>query len=111
VILTKPARRPPAPEESGIDPQLAGALNSLLGALDRLPADEDDHEARLQAWLPYDRGGVPRWRKAPGFLRWFGPRLLHSQRHPYRMLRKALVRFAWGCIVAGIIVMIARFLA
>jgi hypothetical protein len=111
VTLAKPARRPPAPEERGIDPQLAGALNSLLGALDRLPATDDDDEARLQTWLPNDRGGLSRWRKVPGFLRSFGPRLLHSQRHPYRMLRQALVRFAWGGIVAGIIVMIARFLA
>ena len=109
MALAEPARRPPAPEERGVDPQLAGALNSLLGALDRLPANEDDEEARLQAWLPYDRGRVPRWRKVPGFLRWFGP-LLHSQRHPYRMLRRVAVRFAWGCIVVGIIAMLARFL-
>jgi hypothetical protein len=110
MALAEPTRRSPVPEKRGVDPQLAGALDSLLGALDRLPANEDDDEARLQAWLPYDRGGVPRWRKAPGSLRWFGRRLLRSQRHPYRILRRAAVRFAWGCIVVGIIVMLARFL-
>ena len=110
MALAEPTRRPPAPEKRGVDPQLAGALDSLLGALDRLPANEDNDEARLQAWLPYDRRGVPRWRKVPRFLRWFGPRLLRSQRHPYRMLRRVAVRFAWGCIVVGIIVMVAWFL-
>jgi hypothetical protein len=109
VALAEPTRRSPVSEERGVDPQLAGALDSLLGALDRLPPNEDDDEARRQAWLPYDRGRVPRWRKAPGSLRWFGRRLLRSQRHPYRILRRAAVRFAWGCIVVGIIVMLARF--
>ena len=78
MALAEPARQPPAPEERGVDPQLAGALNSLLGALDRLPANEVDEEARLQAWLPYDRGRVSCLRKGPGVLRWFGP-LLHRE--------------------------------
>ena len=74
VALAEPVGRSPAPEERGVDPQLAGALNSLLGALDRRPANEDDdEEERLQAWLPDDRARVPRWRKVPGFLRRFGP--------------------------------------
>ncbi len=109
MALAEPARRPPAPEERGVDPQLAGALNSLLGALDRLPANEDDNEGRLQTGLRHDRGGVPRWPKVRGFLHCFGPRLLRSQRHPYRTLRRVAVRFAWGCIVVGIIAMLARF--
>jgi len=109
VAVAEPARRPQAPEERRVDPQLAGALNGLLGALDSLPANEDDDEARLETWFPYDRGGVARWRKVPGFVRWFGRRLLRSQRHPYRILRRVAVRFAWGCIVVGIIVMLARF--
>jgi hypothetical protein len=110
VALAEPARRSTAPEERSVDPQLAGALNSLLGALDCLPANEHDDEERLQAWLPYDRGEVPRRRKVPGFLRRFGRRLLRSQRRPYRILRRVAVRFAWGCIVVGIIVMLGRSL-
>jgi hypothetical protein len=73
VALAEPARRTPAPEERGVDPQLADALNSLLGALDLLPANEDDGEARLQAWLSYDRGRVPGRRSVPVFLPRFRP--------------------------------------
>jgi hypothetical protein len=96
VALAEPVGRSPAPEERGVDPQLAGALNNLLGALDRLPANEDDEKARLQVWPPNGRGREPRWRKLPGYLRSFGPRLLRSQRHPYRTLRRVAARFAWG---------------
>ena len=107
MALAEPARQTPAPEERGVDPQLAGALNSLLGALDRLPANEDNDEARLQAWLPYDRRGVPRWRKVPAFLRWFGPRLLHSQRLPYRIPRLIAI----SCAMAGAAMMLVRLLS
>jgi hypothetical protein len=108
--LAEPARQPPASEEGGVDPQLADALDYLLGTLDRLPANEDRDEARPQARLSYDRGRVPRWRKLLGFLRRFGPRLWHSQRLDYLIPRRVAVWLAYGCVVAGIIVMVARSL-
>ena len=109
MALTEPTQQPPAPGERGVDPQLADALNNLLGALNRLPANEDDAKARLQARLPYDRWQLSRRRKVPGSPRRFG-RLLRRQPRAYRMLRWAAVRFAWGCIVVGIIVMLVWFL-
>ena len=106
MALAEPARQTPAPEERGVDPQLADALDYLLGALDRLPANEHGDEARPQARLSHDRRRVPHWRDVLDFLHLFGPRLRHSQRLPYRIPR--LVSFI--CVIAGITWMLLRFL-
>ena len=98
MALAEPAQQTPAPEERGVDPQLADALDYLLGALDRLPANEHGDEARPQARLSYDRRRVPHWRDVLDFLHLFGPRLRHSQRLPYRIPRLVAVWFAYGQI-------------
>lgn len=110
MALAEPARQLPAPEERGVDPQLADALDYLLGTLDRLPANEHGDEARPQARLSYDPRRVPRWREVRRFVRWFGPRLRHSQSLPYKIPRRVAVWFAYGCFVTGIIMMVARSL-
>jgi hypothetical protein len=106
MALAEPTRHAPTPEERGVDARLADALDHLLGALDRVPANEHGDEARPQRRLSYGRGRVPSRRGVPGFLHLLGPRLRHSRRLPYRIPRLV----AYGFVMAGITWMLLRFL-
>jgi hypothetical protein len=107
MALVEPTRYAPTREERDVDARLAGALDRVLGALeDRSPGEYGD-EARPRGRLSYRRGRAASWWKLLGFLQMLGPRLLHSQRPPYRIPRRVAVWFAYGCVLASIAVVVA----
>lgn len=109
MALAKLTRTAPASEERNVDARLADALDRLLGTVDVLPPNDHAGEARGQGRL--GRGQIPSRPAVLSFLELLGPRLRHSQRLPYRIPRLVLGWLAYACVIAGVVVMLVRFLS
>jgi hypothetical protein len=111
MALAERTRHASTPEERGVDARLADALDHLLGALDGLPANEHGDEARLQSQLAYGRGQALTRLQERSFLSLLGPRLLYSQRLPYRIARLVPVMCAAAGLAMILAMILVRFLA
>jgi hypothetical protein len=109
MALAKLTRTAPSSEERNVDARLADALERLLGTVDTLPPNDHAGEARGQGRLAY-HGQIPSRPAVLSFLELLSPRLRHSQRLPYRIPRLMLGWLAYVCVVAGVAVMLVRFL-
>jgi len=105
VALAEPAQRVATGVEQGVDPQLADALDHLLGAIGN-PASEGGENA-VQDGLS-DRARV-RPRRVLGFLRLLVARFRYSHRRRYRIARRVFVWLAKGSICAGVVVILFWF--